>query len=33
MFGLTYSSRSAIVTVRHRKIRMNKSILTRYIRI
>jgi hypothetical protein len=33
MFGLIYPSRSATVTVRSRKIRRNKSILTRYIQI
>jgi hypothetical protein len=33
MFGLTYPSRSAKVIVRHKKIRRNMSILTRYIQI
>jgi hypothetical protein len=30
MFGLTYPSQSATVTVRHRKFRRNKSIFTRH---
>jgi hypothetical protein len=33
MFGLTYPGRSATVTIRHTKIRRNRSIVTRYIRI
>jgi hypothetical protein len=33
MFELTYLGRFATIAIRHRKIRRNMSIITRYIRI